>query len=438
MFELSAEKFNQMRREIDYPPLFELFKKELPRFEKWMKQQEITKEIMFEHGLARFLISDVILYLCKQHGKVYLWDDGVMDFEEKKKSAWIEDFIVLTPYFLWLRGEVGDDECNVARNKFSINTFMKGHHYFMGKVPLRNLGDGILKGTNLSSKLLDFVSLDNLNLIQPMNNSHLYIYCSSAVNLMIDGSVAFLKFKECKLSEIQIKHNGIILQNGSFQEFSFNRCHIDLKLSSANIMHMKVNGCNFNAVCDFARFDSQCEFTYDRKRKFSYQSESDFFDVVTKLFSNANDYSKAGEYYYKKRKALMLESLCSWQNFRDHTFRMTKRQRFRFKVKMFLKSFPDAFNYFAWGFGERPLRALGTSLLIVCLSTIVYYFSAKSNTQTFVEALYFSIVTFTTLGFGDITQESDFLRLFSAVESFSGLVLMGLFLAGYASKTKRY
>ncbi|MDM6886982.1 hypothetical protein QUG71_24115, partial [Enterobacter asburiae] len=104
MFELSAEKFNQMRREIDYPPLFELFKKELPRFEKWMKQQGITKEIMFEHGLARFLISDVILYLCKQHGKVYLWDDGVMDFEEKKKSAWIEDFIVLTPYFLWLRG----------------------------------------------------------------------------------------------------------------------------------------------------------------------------------------------------------------------------------------------------------------------------------------------------------------------------------------------
>jgi hypothetical protein len=90
------------------------------------------------------------------------------------------------------------------------------------------------------------------------------------------------------------------------------------------------------------------------------------------------------------------------------------------------------------GFGERPLRALGTSLLIVCLSTIIYYFSAKSNTQTFVEALYFSIVTFTTLGFGDITQESDFLRLFSAVESFSGLVLMGLFLAGYASKTKRY
>jgi hypothetical protein len=52
--------------------------------------------------------------------------------------------------------------------------------------------------------------------------------------------------------------------------------------------------------------------------------------------------------------------------------------------------------------------------------------------------LYFSIVSFTTPGFGDITQKTVFLRLFSALESLSGLVLMGLFLAGYASKTKRY
>lgn len=40
------------------------------------------------------------------------------------------------------------------------------------------------------------------------------------------------------------------------------------------MMHMNVHNCNFNAVCDFARFDSQCKFTYDRNDKFSYQSEA--------------------------------------------------------------------------------------------------------------------------------------------------------------------
>lgn len=437
-FKLPVQQFNEIRRSLDYPLLFNFFKKNLPHFEKWMSQQKITKEVMFEYGLARFMISDVVLYLCEQQDKTYLWDDGVMDFQQRKKSGWINDYHKLTPYFLWLKGEVGDDEYTNIRNNFSVNLFKDGHHYFMGEVPMRNLGGKIIRNAYLSDMLLDFVSLDNLSLLQPHNNSPLYIYCSSAVNLMIDGSVSFLKFKECKLSEIQIKHNGLILQNGTFQELSFNRCRVDLKLSSANMTFMKVHNCNFHAICDFAHFDSQCEFTHDRKRKFSYQSESEFFSIVTNIFASANDYSRAGEFYYLKRKALMLESFCSWRNFSGDTFRMTVRQRSRFRMKMFLKSFPDMFNYLCWGFGEKPSRSLAVSSLIIFLSTAVYYFAAESNTHTIVESLYFSIVSFTTLGFGDITQKSSFLRLFSALESLSGLVLMGLFLAGYASKTKRY
>ena len=49
-----------------------------------------------------------------------------------------------------------------------------------------------------------------------------------------------------------------------------------------------------------------------------------------------------------------------------------------------------------------------------------------------------SIVTFVTLGYGDISQTSSPLQLLSAIEAFSGMFLTGLFLAGFASKTKQY
>ncbi|MDM3082809.1 MULTISPECIES: potassium channel family protein [Citrobacter] len=437
-FNCTAEQFNQMRRNEDYPSLYNLFSQELPRFDEWMADQNITKEMMFQHGLARFIISDVNIYLCLQQREHVLWEHGVMDFKQRKKSGWIKNYAVYRPYFLWLRKHVCDREYISARNGFRINTFKDNHHYFMGKVPLRNIGGRGVRNANLSGKLLDFVSLDNLVLESPHNNMPLYVYCSSAVRLRITGGVAFLKFKECSLSEIQINHNGLVLEHGSYQDLSFDRCQVDLKLTSANMMHLNVSNCNFKVVCDFARFDSQCRFSYDRNNKYSYQSESEFYTEVTNLFSESNDYASAGENYYKKRRALMLESLWPWGNFQNATFRMNKAEKKIFRLKTFFNGFLDVFNFLCWGFGEKPSRSLAISFAVILLSSMVYYFNEQSSTHTLVEALYFSIVSFTTLGFGDITQKSSFLRLFSALESLCGLILMGLFLAGFASKTKRY
>jgi Flp pilus assembly protein protease CpaA len=44
--------------------------------------------------------------------------------------------------------------------------------------------------------------------------------------------------------------------------------------------------------------------------------------------------------------------------------------------------------------------------------------------QSFEQALYFSIVTFTTLGYGDITLESNW-RLLASFEAASGIIIFG-------------
>jgi voltage-gated potassium channel len=48
----------------------------------------------------------------------------------------------------------------------------------------------------------------------------------------------------------------------------------------------------------------------------------------------------------------------------------------------------------------------------------------EANLTTFEDALYFSIVTFTTLGYGDITLTSEW-RLLSGIEAMNGILLVG-------------
>ena len=51
---------------------------------------------------------------------------------------------------------------------------------------------------------------------------------------------------------------------------------------------------------------------------------------------------------------------------------------------------------------------------------------------TVVQSIYFSVVTITTLGYGDITPQTDLARSLAAFESVFGIILIGLFLNAVA------
>lgn len=83
----------------------------------------------------------------------------------------------------------------------------------------------------------------------------------------------------------------------------------------------------------------------------------------------------------------------------------------------------------------RPGRMLhvliGTVAVLLVLHTleiIVWAYSylalVPGELDTFEEAVYFSFVTFTTLGYGDITL-SEYWRLLSGIEALNGIMLVG-------------
>jgi hypothetical protein len=137
-------------------------------------------------------------------------------------------------------------------------------------------------------------------------------------------------------------------------------------------MHIEVNKCDFKVIIYFVRLDSQCKFDYGWGEKYSCQSGSEFYPEVTNLYVDANDYAGAGEYYYRKRKSLMVESLWPWKRFRHDKFRMNKKEKRIFNVKTFSKGIADVCNFLCWGFGEKLSRALVISFVVILLSSCVY------------------------------------------------------------------
>lgn len=86
----------------------------------------------------------------------------------------------------------------------------------------------------------------------------------------------------------------------------------------------------------------------------------------------------------------------------------------------------------SWRLGESLQLVIATALVGVSLHTVqilLWAFAFLSldragELETFEKAVYFSFVTFTTLGYGDITLSEGW-RLLSGIEALNGILLVG-------------
>jgi hypothetical protein len=100
-----------------------------------------------------------------------------------------------------------------------------------------------------------------------------------------------------------------------------------------------------------------------------------------------------------------------------------------------------------FGYGERPVRVLMGGLLVI-LGCAVFFASSlcllmeQSSRQpaelSFFDGLYFSVITFTTVGFGEMYPAADGLTRFVVMaEALCGICLMPLFVVSLAKRFAR-
>jgi hypothetical protein len=93
--------------------------------------------------------------------------------------------------------------------------------------------------------------------------------------------------------------------------------------------------------------------------------------------------------------------------------------------------------------GRSLLRWTFWSLCIAFLYSIIYwslgpaYFHVEHMPFAFTTVFYYSIVTFTTLGFGDIVPKNDIAAFFVTTEVVFGYIMLGGLISIFAGKLSR-
>lgn len=104
------------------------------------------------------------------------------------------------------------------------------------------------------------------------------------------------------------------------------------------------------------------------------------------------------------------------------------------------------------GYGESPRRVVLFSGVLVLICSLIYFHigiqdsgrfiqfmpqaSIATNLRNWLDCLYFSVVTFTTLGYGDLTPLGSS-RIVAALEAFTGSFSLALFVVLFVKKMTR-
>ena len=167
-------------------------------------------------------------------------------------------------------------------------------------------------------------------------------------------------------------------------------------------------------------------------------------------YQQARDhYEQAEEVYRNLRKASENQGIFNLAgSYLRKELTMRRMQMPLYSARRFYSKVVDLFC----GYGEAPLRVVIFSLLLIFFSSLFYYIfglryagmyrvfslhnSFDDNVIFFFECLYYSVVTFTTLGYGDFIPVG-FSRLVAALEAFTGSFTIALFVVVFVKKMTR-
>lgn len=266
----------------------------------------------------------------------------------------------------------------------------------------------------------------------------------------------------CDLSGINLARRqdqvqGYDLRNCDLYRANLSNAHLfSVDFSSASLMKANLKGANLHcanlentnllgAQLDEAKLDNvKWGKTINQERRAKEAERLGDIEQALDL------YQQAEEIYRNLR--INLEKTGLFANAGCFFHREMVMRRMQMKKRSFPRAVSRLVDLFS-GYGEMPLRVVCFSMAFIFLCASIYFLSSGimyqgieiglnfnnsfyENITQFMSCLYFSVVTFTTLGYGDVTPLGG-IRSIAALEAFAGSFTMALFVVVFVKKMTR-
>lgn len=270
-------------------------------------------------------------------------------------------------------------------------------------------------------------------------------------------SMRYFKLKHTDLSDIDLVNrgdrNGYDLTHADLYRSNLSNAHLfGLDLSFSSLMKANLSGANLHSVSlehtnllgvklDGAKLEG-VQWGELVRQEWQGDNEPDFK-------KKKQLYSEAEEIYRSIAREMRNQGMTSeinWFTYREMVVR--RKQHPPYSLARFISRFIDLYC----GYGEKPLRLLIVSGILTLSfaflhasagilqnGTLIQLSSQNSiqeNFTVFINSLYFSSVTFTTLGYGDISP-FGISRFIAAIEAFAGSFTIALFVVVFVKRMTR-
>lgn len=286
------------------------------------------------------------------------------------------------------------------------------------------------------------------------------------------------QFLNCEFNDIKFKHINFFdfdfddityFSSSNFQNCVFENVNLrksifeQNKIQNTKFILCNLNKCIYNEIEIESIYFSDCNLKSFAVINSSVKKLEFDDEFITKLnektfFDKFIPKIKTKQYYiniYKTYKSIATQ----FESNRILNISGEYHYLYKYYESKTLEGFSKLKSKIFWltcGYGERPTYALITSLEIVLIFAIIYMFTGLSIGERlinynlsfflvlekklifvdFLEALYFSLVTFTTVGYGDIIPVGVSVIL-SSIEMILGVTMVGIWTATLARKITR-
>jgi len=191
------------------------------------------------------------------------------------------------------------------------------------------------------------------------------------------------------------------------------------------------------------------ELILGEKTLIYFTTEEIFRNIIIKgnqiknhiLQEEREDFEQAKEVYL-----LLKNNFHSIGRYEDESWTFKKEKDMERKSNCHFKSLHkwlwSCFLNGLFGYGEQPGKVITSAIIIILIFTFLFMSSGISDTsmggftsKIFLDCVYFSVITFTTLGYGDFRPLEGCGRIFAGTEAFIGALMMALFVYTFARRT---